>query len=570
MEKLPNESLELIFHLLSLQNKLECTLVCRWWANVLHSGCLLHTVNIVKMRVFKQFISHMEANEAKNKQVERLILHDCIPSNFDTRKLITLFPRLCVLLMKPGIQLQKLDRSSNTLVGSLLSNYRLEHLMDFGRFELTLQLLTQGFCPTLRTLELTKPVLVYYGNSYIPFFESIRCLIKLKMWDGHFTMQNIEDIHSKLPLLETLEVSEMAQIMFDIPRNIEPVPSVKSLTINLGEGGNNISKIRWLQYIRKKYPSLQHFISHINAADNEELYNELEVFLQYYGPQLKTMGSIEVPSRHDVLKVMDNCGCQIQNLSLYKLNKLPSMNTSKQRKYIQSLSLYGSTLISYGFLKSMTALTKVKICYYYPGQSPSDYPTTIALDGILGFFPRTLESLTIANVQVDFFGGPTYLQFPLKSLTLSFCQIDGRFEEFVTKALPQLDTLILERNSISTESESLILPNHHLSYLSIDPVYPDLDINILITTLDDRKTRLYCFNREVTFINNPKRSDPYSIYYYETVKPIPFEDGDTFMLSKSNMWRVFYNAIINKQVFSAYFMNSISFSFSDTDCYSGK
>jgi radical SAM superfamily enzyme with C-terminal helix-hairpin-helix motif len=137
MEKIPAETLELKFKELTLQNKFECILVCRQWADILWSRCLLHTVNILSIRAFDSFIVHMERDRSKSSQVERLIFRDCILHDFDRRILTTLFPKLRVLLMKLGLEPRESVRSYGLWLETLFPSNRLEHLLDFGKFELT-------------------------------------------------------------------------------------------------------------------------------------------------------------------------------------------------------------------------------------------------------------------------------------------------------------------------------------------------------------------------------------------------------------------------------------------------
>jgi hypothetical protein len=90
--------------------------------------------------------------------------------------------------------------------------------------------------------------------------------------------------------------------------------------------------------------------------------------------------------------------------------------------------------------------------------------------------------------------------------------------------IPGLRTLILERNTIPTGSESLILSNHHLSVLSIDSFYLASSTNIQVTTLNDQKTRLYSFKRDINLFNGSKCTDCFHSGYRNTIKSVPVKD----------------------------------------------
>jgi hypothetical protein len=84
-------------------------LVCQLWAKLLRYRTLYETVNICKYYKLDNFTKAMvkQMRHQHGQHVERLILHDCIPGGFDTRRLLVMFPNLRVLFLRPGIQLGK-------------------------------------------------------------------------------------------------------------------------------------------------------------------------------------------------------------------------------------------------------------------------------------------------------------------------------------------------------------------------------------------------------------------------------------------------------------------------------
>ncbi|KAI8886307.1 hypothetical protein K501DRAFT_269862 [Backusella circina FSU 941] len=95
------------------------------------------------------------------------------------------------------------------------------------------------------------------------------------------------------------------------------------------------------------------------------------------------------------------------------------------------------------------------------------------LDKLLEACPASLESLTIQNSE----------------LGLDFWERGN-------------DSVIYERNSFTSESESLLLPNHRLWYISVHSVYNPHHADIIVTTLNDYKPRLYSYERSPSFMND--------------------------------------------------------------------
>jgi hypothetical protein len=244
--------------------------------------------------------------------------------------------------------------------------------------------------------------------------------------------------------------------------------------------------------------------------------------LKQLGTQLKILNTVVEPNRKDVFKIMDKCGVQIQSLGMGALYSMNLLAASKQRNSLHTLQLFAIDFLNMQYLQALTKLKKLELSFKeersYDGER--EY-YRINLDDLLEACPNTLETLHVQCAEMKWnFLGTSKQHTSLKSLTLNCIQFeDDGIDEYITKRLPSLDTLVFERNTMHSGNENLILPKHHFTYLSIDPVYNPRYADILVTTLDNHKQRFYSYERGVSFMNDTEKRGPFDIYFYETLKP---------------------------------------------------
>lgn len=259
MFQLPSEILNKIASY--TQNRYECLKVCHSWLTSFQP-CLYQHVHITTRRQFKQFVQTINDHLHLGIHVQHLYIEYHVGITRDEFEILDFyFPLLQSLDFNP--KLWKYQRKTGK------KNWkRIAKLPPLDRISLNLQLL-QYYGQSLTDLTLSGSLvnqLHIHGSKLIPLFQSTPHLKRLRMFgrdklnaitisdytQTEFTLKNILDLHSLLPVLEELELLDVVLALLVPESKYVSFPCIRKFRVQ-----GKLAHYKWVALVAQLYPNVE-------------------------------------------------------------------------------------------------------------------------------------------------------------------------------------------------------------------------------------------------------------------------------------------------------------------------
>jgi hypothetical protein len=461
------------------------------------------------MATLANFLVTIQRKPRLANQVEYLTI-DSIEDDFDTRKLVNIFPNLIKVVMhhesavlRPYDYYDTLDRPALELKTRSIPG--IKYLHDFYHCELTRFLLSNELCARLETLVLNMTALHEDPNDLLPSLKDMPVLKNLTIESSPIAMETCETIHSNIPSLQTLVLADVGLIPGEVPQQIQSALLLTRLELWTYDRDFD-GKQNWLQYISRKYTNLKHFNYNIDGDSySREMKNvytaEFPPLLQRIGPQLESLKLNPGLDRgYQAIQTLGTLDCRIKNIDFCLFEDMDGINALAQTslfKHIENLSLTRVDVdVELGRLREMTSLKTLKILFeeldpmdLFNEQETEEMETftdeiTLNMNQLFRYLPTSTESITIVQLYADFGIDQEGETFDIKELEFQgITTRGGRIDQFVSKHFPNLQSLSL--HDCFEENGSIMLPNHDLSCLQVVKSFTDL--NVRLVTKDETR-----------------------------------------------------------------------------------
>ncbi|KAI8890237.1 hypothetical protein K501DRAFT_312075 [Backusella circina FSU 941] len=509
MDKLSFEILSSIFTYIHYEQKKQCMVVYRSWAQVLKLGGLeLETIMSPMMMEWKT-VPYVNPPIAFIKEVKntvgcrRLALYQF----HNKAKLAKLYPNLRFLVFYPGCQASTHPAYTvhycDEEIGQLIHwHYRLETLIDYDFTNELFVFLKSGVFHQLTTLILKPdynfPEVLHIGDK---LFDCLNNTPNLKILDinvGPITVTHLETVHSNVPHLDTLRFSRFSPTRAS---GVEPLQvhlkavSLKNLDIDMGHNKCILSS-ELLHYILLKHPNLQEFSCTLNPNDGNRL---RDFFPQLLHSTEKTLTKlkINVPkiASSMITSLRENVNSSLTTLELMLFDNPPNPRNyislrngqpvirpglvcpqsedeeEKQQEVldivdlieftnITSLSLNNIPNIKFNIFRKLDKLQELRLKFL------ASLRTTTELNMAIKELPTSVKTLALTNIDV-------YLKEEddegiisgIRCLELLECRVKSELSDYLSNQLPRLKILVLHTDQTLFD---LRLRHSHLSLVDID------------------------------------------------------------------------------------------------------
>ncbi|KAI8886644.1 hypothetical protein K501DRAFT_283694 [Backusella circina FSU 941] len=397
---------------------------------------------------------------------------------------------------------------------------RIEHLAIHGSRSITINLIFYNKFEQIRSLYIPRK------NVFDPAcFSKVTNLhtlteLTLDQCGVNLTFFHLEYLFEKLPSLESLTIIQLG-IMYDaLPLDIVPVTSLKKLHLASIQSTDVKTRVRWLQYIGKKFPNVSDlqnkYINDELSEEVDELGNTtdiLEGYTSLFHGLASKLTTLDIQSEslpHTFFELLDNAGCLLHYLKLSTRTDSPlfqNIGNSKQAESIQTLEISFNSLSDLKWLITMTRLRTLVV-------NMLKRTRPIQLNAFLNLCPPTLVALEMfqMNLSVGMRGYP----HPLQSLTLTKCRFYNPIDVFISTYLQQLHTIKIYYCLYTFDDASkLNIPNHALTCFEMVDSENRPHFSVLVVTSKEkrlyksgyksRKIPLKVQNNELTSLCPPTR-----------------------------------------------------------------
>ncbi|KAI8886509.1 hypothetical protein K501DRAFT_309464 [Backusella circina FSU 941] len=578
MDKLSTELLSLVFSYLHREQKLQCKLVCRTFANALRNGQDLETIVMSYWpssdhygKSFTNLVQQVRDDPTIGKKCKRLVLDGQLNISFDKAALGELFPNLNSLFLGTGGLITLMNQTKyfprNTKMGpDPLQHWRenLETLFIESEIMFYFDILDDGVFRNLTTLVLGAEN-EHQTMGFSGIFESFHNTPALKnlviAW-SHVLLNELEKLHENTPKLESLVLLAAGFSARDKNRPVnQPATLLKKLVIKSQSVRFGIPR-EVAEYVVQKYPNMEDFSLLLNqttfqiniiARDNME--SSLRHILTELGPNLKKV-KLRLPyAVSDTIDILSETTGQLQELRanascgkkiLYKIL------TYAKDFNIQTLYLTQLPSFHFSVLKSINGLKSLGLVYKEKMRTKE----TVKLNSLLREVASSIESLEIGNAIVNIKSGKCYPS-NIRTLILKTSTVPTELQGFLTQYFHQLKSLTLSQCQVHPVFE---LPQHHLSYVEIN-ILRDKEPHCIRTDTELEKykhkvthlqvtlgetTCHYRFPTELKTENHPLQTHQYFDRHDHGIRfvciPTEFEDDLSYFQFKcASAQTIFYN-----------------------------
>ncbi|KAI8882371.1 hypothetical protein K501DRAFT_316058 [Backusella circina FSU 941] len=544
MDKFPVEVLNDIFIPLSLEQKMECMLVCKKWEALMREHFLFETVTIHWSSAFSGFFKLIKQQPWRGAQVKCLILKAFGSSLHDEQVNFDLFPNLRVLYLnrcrEQFCMLYDFYNLPQKCMSPLMS--RIKILADYNDARFAFQLLSLGTCSNLTSLEVGKMHNRDEGECIVSVLGNAPALVNLKIKGCNLRLEDIERIHTNLPLLESLLLDGGCIRILSIPCNITPAKHMRTLGTT---GVNMISSepYQWTEYIVEKYTALLSFRSWRDVYLSQEVFYEdlnrrkWKLFLKELGQQLQSLEVDTGPINSNLLEILDGFNYRLDRLAIYTYDNqlFSNMEYRNQCKYLKELKLYDVDIFQFKVLKELKAVKLLNIRFYEQPRIDVSY--------FLEMCPNGLETLQIESANLEC---PTNFRnyvFWIKKLTIKDCTLADNIDRFLSYTCLKLRDLAFL--SYEPVERDFIVPNLALSRFEILTPSTEKVRHLLVGALDDRY-RFYRVNDKIPAVDDSV-ADMYRHFLYDPIQSTS---------RKSLIWEI-YTTLVCSSVKTIVFNNRL-------------
>jgi hypothetical protein len=418
--------------------------------------------------------------------------------------------------------------------------------------------LKSGTCSSLKRVSfrnLCSPL-----EKFVCTLENTPNLQSLELSHHTLTLQALETLHSKVPLLKRLVLLSITIGDDDYPTNVVPASKIMSFSLGIKRSPGNHEILR---YVGEKYINLVEFSLHDKYSfksirwDYDAGILNRDTFSYFFEKTVANLKSLDitmvvVPT--DFSELLDNANSQIQKLTIGEMasfQAVTNLSTSKQTAYIQSLTITNIEFNDYSFLKGFIHLKELclaskKKIYRHIAQQETDLNALLSIDSL------ELLELQDFNLSCTL---PSCV-YSLKHLALKRVTLPKRtkLDRFLSTSCPHLHYLKLFNCGLrDIKSGQFDLPRHRLSYLGIrDHFRPHEDYMLLVT---DNEQNYSIYEPQVYNINRHFHLHDRAVQRYN--EPIPYssmgcEPFITFQCRSVNIVMVLYaDTVYSESVFTS-------------------
>jgi hypothetical protein len=577
MNKLSTELLSLIFSHLHREQKIQCRLVCRSFANALRNGHDLETVVMSYWpssdkygKAFTKLVEHVRADPIAGKKCKRLVLDGQINILYRKQELGELFPNLnCLFLGTGGLIIIRDQRSpvpNNSVIGPDPLQYwreNLETLLIEYDASLHFDILGAGVFRNLTTIVLGAQ----NENRVMTLnhFQNTPALKNLVIASYQICPHELEKLHENAPNLESLTLLHAdLKPRHKYPQVNQPAKSLKKLIIKAQSVSFTIPR-KLAEYIIQKYPNVQHFTLLLNEnADqfvigpNTNFEISLCHILTKLGPNLESVKSRLPFFSSNAMNTLTKCTGQVQELEMSAClgkTKLYKILSYAKDFNIQTLYLTQVPPFSPSVLKGIDGLKSLGLVF----KDKPKAKESINFTALLRHLTPNIESLEIGNAAI-IVNSKTVNPSNIRTLVLKTSVVPTAIQELLNQHFYQLKCLTLDRCQLDPV---FVLPSHHLSYFEISMLRSGGPYAIrTIEELEKHKRKVthlqvtlgettshYRFPSDLKSKTSPHLTHEYFDKHDHAIRsvcrPTEFEDGLTYFQFKcASAQTIFYNGYL--------------------------
>jgi hypothetical protein len=428
-------------------------------------------------------------------QVQVLELRHCISYDFDKRKLFNMFPNLRIIKLIGSLRDSEMFPITEPFEFTY-STSKVETLREYGRCELSRQLIASDRCSRLRRLTLKVNDIWRQNENSIRLLTNMLVLEKLALYHVDVKLDDFETLHKNVPSIKYLKIAQANLIRSNMPMSIQPATQLTRLkTFILGNASLALYE-SWYHYIGRKYTHLidfdctDHDLLHDGFDFTDQMYKRgLVPLFKQIGSSLKNLNLIQLPCDINIFETLDNAGCKLEIINADTFTEVAPIfqhiGQSKQAASIKDLVVPGMDIQSISLLDNFIALKKLEI-----RTNHHHVPVDIDLLELVKKCPNTLEELIIPRIGRKCCHSPTQINTCIKRLVLQDSNLSDSLESILATAFPNLTFLKL--TCIIIHGFTIMLPNNHMSEVDISE--HDIELinhSVTITTTKDEKTRYY-------------------------------------------------------------------------------
>jgi hypothetical protein len=383
--------------------------------------------------------------------------------------------------------------------------------------------LESGTCSSLKSVSFRR--LSWPLGNFACTLENTPNLQSLELSNTTLTLQELDTLHSKVPLLKRLVLLDITIRDDDYPTNIVPASKITSFSLGIVRSPENHEILR---YMGEKYINLVECSLHDKYSvrfirwdyDNDML--NRDTFSYFFEKTVANLRSLDitlvvVPTNFSEL--LDNANSQIQKLTIGEMasfQAVTNLSTSKQTACIQSLTITNIEFNDYSFLKGFIHVKELRLAakkktYRHIAQQETDLNALLCIDSL------ELFELQDFNLSCAL---PSCV-YSLKHLALKRVTLPKRtrLDRFLSTSCPHLHYLKLFNCGLrDIKSDQFDLPRHRLSYLGIrDHFHPHEDYILLVT---DNEQNYSIYEPQVDNVNRHFHLHDRAVQRYN--EPIPY------------------------------------------------
>jgi hypothetical protein len=323
---------------------------------------------------------------------------------------------------------------------------------------------------------------------------------------------DLEVLHKKVPLLHSLSLDYDGPIPFpssNYPTDIEPASSIMTLSVGSHISLTTESCLVLLDYLNSKYPNVTTFghsiLYGIGDGSNQCMTRGFIPYIRNISPHLVSLTVPSLAQFYHLTPVLEENNCLLEEfvcVGPINSTEITQITESSQAHTIQKLSIgmnHGWNRAFMNHLSNLTALTELSI--FGRNEPPVSVSKRIHISDMLEAVGRSLITLKIAYISICLDNSSTPSYPNLKTLKLVSSHTPKNLDFFISKAFPNLNTLVIDRCDWTTSS--FYFCGLKLSHLEVRHCLPSSSSHVLIATLCNNEKRWYTANNVSKWISQP-------------------------------------------------------------------
>jgi hypothetical protein len=468
--------------------------VCKHWKFVIEEHSLCRTVRLTKVLKLTMLLKQLRQNPRKGQKLERLILDWQQGNTVNFNSLMKAFPNLRSLTTFQSCRYKTPQEGQFTWDS-------IERIEEYASHYLTEYILKQQTCT-----HLTKIIGKFEHGSVstlIKLLANAPSLRYLTLTSATWTLDDFETLHTKAPLLKSLELQRGTIRSDKLPPQVNPAPFLNVLNMDGVSLSNVAAEIKLLQYFAAKYPNIGELTYRVlkserlvsGTQEKKEYVEEWAAFMKSIGSKLTQVSLVLANKATNMFQILDVVNCRIKKMTIIGPMQRPDvmeLSISHQTQSIQQLVVLGlNERFPFNCLGTFTALKHLTVSYssllrpYISSRDRRFYCFTEMLnnDNV------QLKSLVLAGADIKFEHLHLEQGYPLRELGLSNCRIPPHLDSFISHNFPQLHTLSFD--SCTFDDKSLVFTETSLCNFKLVCRLSKSFNSILVISLKHNERRRY-------------------------------------------------------------------------------